>query len=121
MTSRTDREIIARYPRLFDSNGDFTTAMDRGFENVGQSWLPILADMCERLMPLAEGGVRLLAVKSKYATLRIIARGGSEATDAVIAEAKEVAARTCSACGAAGERRTTAQGWVSVRCATCPG
>jgi hypothetical protein len=87
--TQTDHDIIDRFPTLFDTDGDFTTtAMAQGFENVGQGWLPILADMCGRLMPLAQGDFRILAVKSKYGTLRIAYRGGNDAVEAVIEAAK---------------------------------
>jgi hypothetical protein len=39
--TQTDREIIACFPTLFDTEGDFTTtAMARGFEDVGPAGFP---------------------------------------------------------------------------------
>jgi hypothetical protein len=85
----TDREIIARFPTLFDTDGDFTTtAMHRGFENVGKGWLGIMDRLCARLLPIAPQDFRILAVKSKYGTLRIAYRGGDDAVEAVIEAAK---------------------------------
>jgi hypothetical protein len=122
VTTQTDREIIARFPTLFDTDGDFTTtAMGRGFENVGEGWLPVMTQLCERLVRLPQADFRIVCVKSKYADLRVIYRGGDDATDKAVAEARAAAARTCSMCGAAGERRMTPNGWWVVRCAVCAG
>ena len=121
MTTQTDREIIARFQNLFNTDEDFTTtAMDRGFENVGPGWLSIMTQLCERLVPLAQGDFRIVAVKSKYATLRMNYRGGDGATEAEIERTKSQALVTCERCGRPGEQRT-GEGWMAVRCAACAG
>jgi hypothetical protein len=120
MTTQTDREIIARYPRLFDTDVDFTaTAMDRGFENVGPGWIPVMTQLCERLVPLAQADFRIVAVKSKFATLRIHCRGGNDATDAVVDRAKALALSICERCGRPGTQQTTAADELVVRCEHC--
>jgi hypothetical protein len=120
MSSQTDREIIQEHENLFDLSGELTSAMHRGFENVGQGWLPILAQLCERLVPLAQDDVRIVAVKSKYGDLRVNYRGGDDATDTAVGDARASAARTCQMCGAPGERRTVG-GELVVSCAGCGG
>jgi hypothetical protein len=122
VTTQTDREIIARFQNLFDTDGDFTTtAMHRGFENVGEGWLGIMDSLCARLLPIAPLNFRIVCVKSKYADLRVIYRGGDDVTDTAVAEARATAARTCPVCGGEGERRTTADGWWQVWCSACAG
>jgi hypothetical protein len=84
-----DHEIIARFPTLFDTDGDFTsTAMDRGFEFEGDGWLGIMDRLCAKLLPIASQDFRIVAVKSKFETLRIAYRGGNNAVEAAIEAAK---------------------------------
>jgi hypothetical protein len=105
VTMMTDREIIARYPQLFDLSGDVTvSAMHLGFQFAGSGWLGVMATLCERLVPLVgDSGFRILSVKSKFGTLRVTYRGGSDAVEAEIEAAKAEA--TWEFCGQVGERR----------------
>jgi hypothetical protein len=92
--------------------------MSFGFQFEGAGWLVILERLYFRLQPLARDGFAIVCVKSKYATLRIYCRGGSEAIDDEIETAKAEAARTCQICGAAGALRVVG-GWRAVRCRAC--
>jgi hypothetical protein len=115
-----DREIISRHSNLFDLSGDTSSsAMQYGFQFSGAGWLGLMEQLCERLQPLvSEADFRIVAVKSKFASLRISYRNGSDAIDAEIEAARAVAAVTCENCGAAGTQQQVG-GWVAVRCVAC--
>jgi hypothetical protein len=111
--------IIDRYRELFDLAGGLTSAMDWGFQFSGYGWLRAMDHLCERLVPLVAGsGCQITGVKSKFGTLRIAYRGGSDAISAEIETCKQAALVTCENCGAAGTRQQVG-GWAAVRCVAC--
>jgi hypothetical protein len=79
-----------------------------------------MTQLCERLVPLAQADFRIVAVKSKYGDLRVNYRGGDDAIDTAVADARAVAARTCQACGSPGDRRKVG-GYLAVWCRACAG
>jgi hypothetical protein len=118
----TDAMIIESYMDLFDvDSGAARSMMELRFQFNGPGWLGLMAGLCERLVPLAQGtGFRIMSVKSKLGTLRIASRDGTDVIDVEIAAAKSIALVTCELCGAPGIQQTVG-GWVMVRCGACAG
>jgi len=119
MATQTDREILAKYQNLFDLDGDVTrSAMHFGLQ-VEAGWLPVIEQMCQRLELLAEGTeFRIVSVKQDMGVLRVVHRGGSDATKGVIVAACVEAAARCEGCGRPGDL-TEICGWWMVRCGGC--
>jgi hypothetical protein len=116
----TNHKIVLRHRNLFDISGDTAKSMmSFGFQ-MDLGWYGLVERLCKRLQPITSDGFVIVSVKSKYATLRISYRGGTDAIDAEVAMAKTEAAVTCDMCGAAGQRQVVDGRW-SVRCAACAG
>jgi hypothetical protein len=113
--------VMTMFAKLFDLSDDVTWTMMRyGFQFKGRGWRRVMARMCVRLEPIAQEGFAIVCVKSKYATLRISCRGGSDAIEAEIERTKSLALVTCELCGGPGKQWTVG-GWLAVRCRACAG
>src|SRR5260370_23390882 len=111
--------VMTMFAKLFDLSDDVTATMMRyGFQFEGRGWRRVMARMCARIESIAPEDFRILAVKSKYATLRIAYRGGSPGIDAEAAAAQADRARRWQGVGKPRERRKGGGG-VMVRCGGC--
>jgi hypothetical protein len=93
MSIHCPQNLMSQFAGLFDLSGDVTTtAMGFGFQFDGWAWRRVIAKMCLKLESIAPDGFAITAVKSKFGALRIAYRGGNEAVEVVIDEAKREAA-----------------------------
>jgi hypothetical protein len=115
----TDRDIIDRYPDLFDLSGDVTTTqMMYGFQGVAPGWLAIMDRLCAQLQAVDKPKFRFNSVKEKLGCLRIAFRDGSDAIGETVNAAKAEAMVTCDQCGAPGALREMDGLWAA-RCEQC--
>jgi hypothetical protein len=74
----------------------------------GEGWMQIMAKLCTKLEPIVTEDFKITVVKAKFGSLRIAYRGGNQAIDDVIEEAKAEGRRICEVCGAADMQRERA-------------
>ncbi len=98
-------DLTTKHPRLF---------ANAPWSNCPPGWLPLLAELCERL-DREHPDVEFSQVKDKFAALRIYTQSGTAAADDLISEYERRSAVMCEECGAQG-KRTTRGGWLVVRC-----
>jgi hypothetical protein len=98
----TREDILNRFPDMFADCFDFS---------VPDGWLPLVAELCEKLEAI--GGVEVCQLKEKFGAMRCYASGPPEAFD-LIHEYESRSCHICETCGAAGEQ--LGGGWVYVAC-----
>lgn len=90
--------------------------------DVGEGWHLLLVRAHEKMLK-ADPNYDVGQLKEKFGGLRIYLDSGfSDATDAIIREAEDVAIRTCEECGRPGSPRTpigSRYGWIRTLCDTC--
>lgn len=87
-------DLIKRFDALF--------LHEMWFElDVGDGWRPIVEGLVEGLAALNLPGLKIAQIKQKFDDLRCYTEGeeGNPDVTAIIARAKELAARTCENCG----------------------
>jgi hypothetical protein len=113
MRKELEQRLVERWPRWFNTQGDFRlTAMVRGFEH-GDGWFDILWRLCEDLEPLvaefeqaSSSQFEVLQVKEKFGGLRFYVNcRRNEAIRQRIGIAADESFRTCEICGQPGTLR----------------
>jgi hypothetical protein len=121
MKAQLTRELIEKYPTLFDRNPKTCVTLF-GFE-CGDGWYNLLDSLFffleyENKNGSEDNPITLTQVKEKFGTLRVYYIGGrleSSAVDSMINLAERLSGVTCEECGAPGEIDHKA-GWLRCRC-----
>jgi hypothetical protein len=113
MRKELEQRLVERWPKWFNTGGDFRyTLMPRGFTH-DDGWFDILWRLCEDLEPLVaqfekETGLQfeVLQVKEKFGGLRFYVNcRRNEAIRKRIETAIEASFHTCEICGQPGTLR----------------
>ena len=91
-----------------------------GFE-VGNGWKPLVIELLDKIQKIVDENLeyselRVLQVKSKYASLRVYLNYYFEEIEKLIDEYEEKSAHICEVCGKKGEERNI-NNWYTVLCA----
>ncbi len=103
----TRESILKAFPSVYDHPGMFDFSPPDG-------WLPMIYEMSGKL---AELGVEVAQVKSKFASLRVYLNDGSRMEESykIIREYEAKSLSTCEKCGQPGTQ-VSARGWVRTAC-----
>ncbi|MDE2166231.1 MAG: hypothetical protein KGJ66_07825 [Alphaproteobacteria bacterium] len=125
MSPELERELVNKYPKLFDDYGTAPShsPMAFGFE-CGDGWFDLLDTLCGELAALGPCGgdgdahpLRAMQVKEKYGTLRFYLGPATDEALALVAFAEALSARICETCGNKGRTRGTT--WLKTLCDPC--
>jgi hypothetical protein len=120
-------DLVARHPDLFNVSENGLTYAP-GFPEVGDGWRELVETAVGRIAVAlsgaeeAAGWVRIVQIKSKYATLRLYWRGEAlsdtveKAIERTIELAEARSACSCEVCGAPGVLHNRG-GWLATACA----
>jgi hypothetical protein len=121
MHKELEQKLVERWPRWFNTEGDFRhTAMPRGFTH-DDGWFDLLWRLCEDLETLVTefeqaSGLQfeILQVKEKFGGLRVYVNDANDAIHQRIETAIQESFHTCEVCGQPGTLREG--GWIKTLC-----
>ncbi len=85
-----------------------------GFD-VGNGWVPILEELCEKLSKIVPEDFKFVQVKEKFAELRVYTNTHRKEFEDLIYEAVLKSQKTCEVCGKEG-KQATSRGWIKTLC-----
>lgn len=123
MKPELDAKLCEQFPLLYKNRN-----ASRGGSNmrfgfcVGDGWFQIIYDLSAKLEPLIQQHDGLnhpvaSQVKEKFGGLRFYMDNATDEMNKYIAEAEELAGKTCEICGRPGTRGGS--GWIKTKCDEC--
>ncbi len=85
-----------------------------GFD-VGNGWVPIIEELCEKLSKIVPEDFKFVQVKEKFAELRVYTNTHRKEFEDLIYEAVLKSQKTCEICGREGKQESV-RGWLKTLC-----
>jgi len=115
----TDEEIMKKYSIIEPDPTLRNNLMAFGFE-VGDGWRPLVIELLDKIQKIVDNNqeyseLRVLQIKSKYASLRVYLNYYFEEIEKLIDEYEEKSIYICEVCGEIGKTRDINH-WYTVLC-----
>lgn len=122
MNDTRERELITKYPLIFDGRGGNPRAEVWGVE-CEDGWGGILDALCSDIQNYVNKNdlpqVRFHYVKEKFGELRISCIQADEFVSELVRAALLQSLTTCERCGQYGSRKRLNSDWVKTLCEAC--